>query len=207
MGKAYLFATTAFFALACAAHAAETQTFVYDSKGRLVSVSRSGSINNGATAVYSHDQAHNRTAVIVDGTPPPPTPTNQPPVANADNAGSMQQCAIRAVNVIANDTDPENNIPLAVTGAFDGANIYATTIPGNATSIQIESTAVAGVQTVQYQVSDSLGASSIGTVTINVINGSGCGGTALRTTSRSAPLPPPSPPPLVPAPPKLGKGN
>jgi YD repeat-containing protein len=44
--------------------AAETITYTYDAKGRLVTVVRSGTVNNGVTATYSHDKANNRTAVV-----------------------------------------------------------------------------------------------------------------------------------------------
>ena len=49
--------------------AAETQTFTYDARGRLVKVERSGSVNNGVKAEYAHDKANNRTNVKVTGSP------------------------------------------------------------------------------------------------------------------------------------------
>ena len=49
------------------AQAAETATYTYDAKGRFVKVVRSGSVNNGVTAEYSHDRADNRTNVKVTG--------------------------------------------------------------------------------------------------------------------------------------------
>lgn len=52
--------------------AAETISYGYDSKGRLVKVERSGSINNGVKAEYKHDKADNRTNVTVTGSPNPP---------------------------------------------------------------------------------------------------------------------------------------
>jgi hypothetical protein len=187
--------------LATVAKSNETISYIYDEKGRLTKVVRTGDVNSGWNTSYAHDAADNRTNLSVSNTntpppppPPPPPPTNLPPVANADNVGSMLQCAFRTVNVTSNDTDPENNIPLAVTGAIDGANIFASIIAGNATSIQVESTAVSGIQTVQYIVADSLGATSVGTVTVNVINGTGCGGNNLRA----------APPPASPPPPKTG---
>ncbi|MBV8685762.1 MAG: hypothetical protein JOZ90_13300 [Alphaproteobacteria bacterium] len=54
--------------------AAETITYSYDSKGRLVKVERSGSVNNNVVANYSHDKADNRTSVTVTGSPNPPPP-------------------------------------------------------------------------------------------------------------------------------------
>jgi hypothetical protein len=55
--------------------AAETITYSYDAKGRLVKVERSGSVNNNVKAEYAHDKADNRTNVTVTGSPnasPPP---------------------------------------------------------------------------------------------------------------------------------------
>lgn len=57
-----------------AAMAAETITYTYDAKGRLVKVERSGSVNNGVKVDYSHDKADNRTNVTVTGSSNPPSP-------------------------------------------------------------------------------------------------------------------------------------
>jgi hypothetical protein len=43
--------------------AAETVSYVYDAKGRLVQVVRAGSVNNGATTTYVLDKAGNRVSV------------------------------------------------------------------------------------------------------------------------------------------------
>ena len=56
------------------AYAAETITYTYDAKGRLVKVVRSGNVNNGVTADYTHDKANNRTNVTVTGSPNAPPP-------------------------------------------------------------------------------------------------------------------------------------
>jgi hypothetical protein len=57
------------------AMAAETITYSYDAKGRLVKVERTGTVNNNVKAEYAHDKADNRTNVTVTGSPnasPPP---------------------------------------------------------------------------------------------------------------------------------------
>jgi hypothetical protein len=54
--------------------AAETQKYRYDAKGRLIKVERTGTVNNGVTAEYTHDKANNRTRVKTTGSaniPPP----------------------------------------------------------------------------------------------------------------------------------------
>ena len=47
-------------ALGTAALASETITYTYDVHGRLVQVSRSGSVNNGVNSQYSDDHSNNR---------------------------------------------------------------------------------------------------------------------------------------------------
>jgi len=54
-------------ALSTTASANETIAYSYDAKGRLVQVSRSGSVNGGLTTSYSHDKADNRTAKSTAG--------------------------------------------------------------------------------------------------------------------------------------------
>jgi YD repeat-containing protein len=49
-------------AIAAAARAGETVQYTYDAKGQLVRVDRTGSVNNGNTAVIQYDAAGNRTA-------------------------------------------------------------------------------------------------------------------------------------------------
>lgn len=56
------------------ASAAETITYSYDAKGRLIRVVRSGSVNNGVATAYVHDKADNRTRKVVTGSPNPPPP-------------------------------------------------------------------------------------------------------------------------------------
>lgn len=51
------------------ANAAETITYTYDAKGRLVKVVRTGSVNNGVTVTYAHDKANNRKNVKTTGAP------------------------------------------------------------------------------------------------------------------------------------------
>lgn len=53
------------------AHAAETITYSYDARGRLVKVERSGTVNNGVKADYTLDKADNRTNTTTTGSPNP----------------------------------------------------------------------------------------------------------------------------------------
>jgi hypothetical protein len=62
--------------LACSlpATSAETITYTYDAKGRLIRVVRSGSVNNNVTTDYTHDKANNRKTVVRTGSNNPPPP-------------------------------------------------------------------------------------------------------------------------------------
>jgi hypothetical protein len=64
----------AFIAVAAPSMAGETITYSYDAKGRVVSVVRTGTVNNGVTTTYTHDKANNRKTVVVTGSPNPPPP-------------------------------------------------------------------------------------------------------------------------------------
>jgi YD repeat-containing protein len=56
------------------ATAAETITYKYDAKGRLIEVKRTGTVNNNVKTTYQHDKANNRKNTTTTGstnTPPP----------------------------------------------------------------------------------------------------------------------------------------
>lgn len=61
--------TVAALATISTVDAAETVTYSYDVKGRLTKVVHSGSVNNGVTVDYTHDNADNRTNVKTTGAP------------------------------------------------------------------------------------------------------------------------------------------
>ena len=49
--------------------AAETISYRYDAKGRIVKVVRTGTVNNNLTYDFTHDKANNRTRVTVTNSP------------------------------------------------------------------------------------------------------------------------------------------
>ncbi|MBW4331656.1 hypothetical protein KY084_12325 [Stakelama sp. CBK3Z-3] len=49
------------------AFAAETVTYTYDARGRLVKVEHSGAVNNNVKTEYSHDKADHRANVKITG--------------------------------------------------------------------------------------------------------------------------------------------
>jgi hypothetical protein len=56
-------------AAAPSAQAAETITYTYDAKGRLVKVEHAGTVNNGVKVEYTHDKANNRKNMKTTGAP------------------------------------------------------------------------------------------------------------------------------------------
>ena len=59
----FAFLLTGAVAICCAApaHAAETISYSYDARGRLITVARAGTVNNGVTTSYAFNKANNRT--------------------------------------------------------------------------------------------------------------------------------------------------
>lgn len=72
MRHVYYLSTAVLLLVSTSAHAAETQKYRYDAKGRLVKVERTGTVNNGVTTEYTHDKADNRTRLKTTGSPNPP---------------------------------------------------------------------------------------------------------------------------------------
>lgn len=158
------------------AYAAETVTHQYDALGRLTQSTKSGGPATGTQTTTAYDPAGNRSNQTVTGAgsgtpppPPPPPPANNPPVANADNGGSMQTCSSKMVTVTTNDTDPDGDYPLSVVSA--SGNGDATASVASSTSVLIESGQTAGAQSISYTISDSRGATASGNISINVLNG------------------------------------
>jgi YD repeat-containing protein len=60
--------------LAVAAQAAETITYKYDAKGRLIEVKRTLGTNPVVQTNYTHDKANNRKNVTTTGSPNAPPP-------------------------------------------------------------------------------------------------------------------------------------
>lgn len=87
--------------------------------------------------------------------------SNRPPRAQLDIT-TFQCTAYKTVNLVANDTDPENNVPLHLVSITAPPGGYA--VVASSTSATIGMSA-AGTFTFTYVVSDSLGATSSGQLT------------------------------------------
>jgi hypothetical protein len=55
--------------LGAAAYAAETITYTYDARGRLVKVTHTGTVNNNVVTNYTYDKADNRNLKNTSGAP------------------------------------------------------------------------------------------------------------------------------------------
>ena len=55
--------------LGAAAYAAETITYTYDARGRVVQVNHAGTVNNNVVTNYTYDKANNRTNKTTTGSP------------------------------------------------------------------------------------------------------------------------------------------
>ena len=181
------------------ASSAETVTYTYDALGRLRASSVSGGPDNGTSTAICYDAASNRERYVTtiagaaactaapyptptptptpSPTPTPtptPTPGNQPPNAVADVAYTFR-CDFAGVSiaVLANDSDPEGNTPLVVL-SVTGASIGTATVVSSSTVSYQPNGFSSGVESLNYQVRDSLGATSVGSITVHVQQGN-CG--------------------------------
>ena len=85
------------FCLPAASIASETLTYSYDAKGRLVKVSRTGTVNNNAQLQFSYDRANNRKSRVVTGgtNAPAMAPALAPAVASVSGAPfGLSVCAM-----------------------------------------------------------------------------------------------------------------
>jgi len=99
-------------------------------------------------------------------------PANQPPVAVSDDM-LVGTCRGKTVNVLANDTDPEGNLPLALVSISYGGGMGTATMVGT-DSIRFQAYSAPGPTGVIYTVRDSLGATSIGYLDIVINDLGGC---------------------------------
>ena len=154
-------------------NATETVTYSYDAQGRLVQSVISGTVNNGQSSSTTFDAANNRTNYAVSlsgGTPPPPS--NNPPVTVADTLTNVPKCAVVPVNVTANDSDPEGNVPLVLLSVTNSNTSVGSPSVLNASTVEYyaDVSGATGTDTVTYTVRDSLGATATGTLTVTVVN-------------------------------------
>ena len=98
---------------------------------------------------------------ILDNENQAPTPVN--------DTGSQQKCTTQTYNVTANDSDPEGDYPLTVTGVT-GAGFSVS----SSSELQFTSTQSTGAKVGTYTVRDSRGATANATLTVTVSGGGQC---------------------------------
>ena len=155
------------------AHAGPT-AYTYDSLRRVTKAT----YPNGMSISYQYDNAGNVTSVVSSGGAPPPPPTNLPPVANADSF-AIQKCSFSYFDVLGNDTDPDNNVPLSIVSVTGSGKVSATLVDSQ--TIRFESYSILGLTTLSYKIQDSLGAQATGTININITPTPSCGGGVIST--------------------------
>jgi parallel beta-helix repeat protein len=97
------------------------------------------------------------------------TPVNDAPVANADSATTNENTAV-TLNVIANDTDP-NNDPLTIaTASATSAQGGTVSCAANGQCTYTPPANFSGTDTFTYQITDGALLSNVATVTITVTN-------------------------------------
>lgn len=174
-----------------------TETYEYDSLGRLVKVVTEGGQNDAETQSICYDEADNRTQYLAntsDGvvecsqgsggtptpsptpTPPPPPPPGNNPPDTTDDFVSGTCSSTGFTNLIANDSDPENNTPLVLTNIVkNSGGSDVAIISGGLVEVFFASSA-GDFSHFTYTVEDSLGASSTGELNVAT---STCGGGGL----------------------------
>jgi hypothetical protein len=106
---------------------------------------------------------------------------NQPPVAVDDSANVAAGSQANQINVLANDSDPDGNVPLTV-GSFTQPLNGTVVLEPTQNISYAPNAGFSGTDTFTYQAMDSLGAASnVATVTVTV------GALAATTTSIGAP--------------------
>ena len=103
---------------------------------------------------------------VIDGA------SNQPPTTQLDNA-SMDVCRNVFVNVVANDTDAEGNVPITLIGVSHTGGLGNASV-SSATTVRFQSFGATGVAGVSYTVRDSLGATSTGQLEVLIQDLGGC---------------------------------
>lgn len=96
---------------------------------------------------------------------------NNPPVAQNDFT-SVGVCESASVNVLANDTDAENHLPLALISASTSSTLV--TADTSSGQVVVSAGGATGSAEVTYVFSDSMGAISTGTLFVAIAAGSGC---------------------------------
>ncbi|MBW4695517.1 MAG: tandem-95 repeat protein [Lyngbya sp. HA4199-MV5] len=120
-----------------------TDSFTYAAKDALGAASTTATVNLSVTA-----------------------PTNQAPTATADSFTLSQNSTFTTGNVLSNDSDPDNNVPLTAT-LVAGTTQGSVNLNPNGTFTYIPTANFSGTDSFTYVAKDALGATST-TATVNL---------------------------------------
>ncbi|EKQ69168.1 pre-peptidase C family protein [Leptolyngbyaceae cyanobacterium JSC-12] len=97
------------------------------------------------------------------------TAANIAPIANTDTFTTQEDTPLTVGNVLANDTDPDNNLPLTASIVAAPTNALSFTLRPDGSFSYLPALNFNGIDTFTYIATDSIGGnSSIATVTFNV---------------------------------------
>lgn len=160
-----------------------TESYTYDALSRLIVVDVQGGQNDQDVRSVCYDKSDNRTSYTArsDGTsascvdtgegtggggtpppPPPPPPGNNPP-QTLPNYVDGACYKVVTVNLTANDSDPEGNLPLTLTAIVRNSGSATASIV-SASSARVKFGPQSDSSTFTYTVKDSLGAAATGTL-------------------------------------------
>jgi len=136
-------------------------TYVYDTLGRVWTVT----YDNGLQVVYTYDAAGNRSAVVTQ------TGANRPPQANNDYVDAATNTQTPVFHPLDNDTDPDGNTELTITGLGATTAGAAATLSAGKNVTYTPPTGFRGVDSFTYTISDGHGHTATATVYATVSDG------------------------------------
>jgi hypothetical protein len=179
--------------------ASETITYAYDPLGRLVQASRAGTVNNGASEIYSYDRADNRTNVTATAAP---SSTCSGISFSVANNGPVTEGASSVFTITKSGaTSASCSVNYATAGgtAVAGSDYTATSGTLTFSSAQssltvsvatIDDTAVESAETFSMSLSNPTSPATIGTgtatATINDNDFNPCAGVTFTVSSNGA---------------------
>ena len=104
------------------------------------------------------------TIVDNDEPPPPPPPGNLPPTPT-NNVGYQKNCITKLYDVVADDTDPDNDLPLTLTASSN----LKFQIVGN--QISVDGSQIGSGASTLYTVRDARNAYATATLTVELTTG------------------------------------
>ncbi|HYW17655.1 MAG TPA: Calx-beta domain-containing protein [Allosphingosinicella sp.] len=103
--------------------------------------------------------------IVDDDDPPPPPPGNDPPTP-LDDTGSQKGCQTRYYDVLANDGDPNGDLPLTLVSSSNPSFPVSGT-----TMIEVDGSIISSGDSTVYTVRDTRNATATATLTVTLTTG------------------------------------